>query len=80
MFWLMGLALFGFVFMALAFVVNLVAAVWALVTIASSRKDAGYKLIWAVLVLILGIIGALLYYLLEYPKAGRGRTNERGRR
>jgi hypothetical protein len=56
--WMMG-------FMMLYWLISLVFIVWALVRIASSKRDAGYKLIWAGIVIFLGIIGALVYYLLE---------------
>lgn len=71
MIWTMGLPLFGPVFMGFALVLNLAAMIWALVMIARADKDVGYKLIWALIAFVLGVLGAVLYYLIEfqnYPK------------
>ena len=51
--------------MMLYWLVSIVFTVWALIRIAGSRKDAGYKIIWAAIVVFLGLLGVLLYYVLE---------------
>ena len=55
--------------------VSLVFIVWSLVDIAGTKKDTGYKLIWAAIVVFLGLIGVLLYYLFE--KRERVHTRKR---
>jgi uncharacterized membrane protein len=52
-------------FMAVYWLISIVFMIWALIKIAGSKKDAGYKLIWAGVVVFLGILGVLIYYLIE---------------
>jgi len=53
--WLFGM----FWLISLAFII------WTLIDIARADKDAGYKIIWAVIAIFLGLIGVLLYYFIE---------------
>ena len=41
---------------------------WALIDIARAEKDTGYKIIWALISIFLGAVGATLYYALEARK------------
>jgi len=65
-----GLALFGgvFGFLLILGIVSFIAFIWALIDIARAKKDAGYKIIWLVICLVLGIIGVLIYYFVEKRK------------
>jgi len=49
-------------------IVNLVAILWALIDISHRKKDTGYKLIWAAIVIVLAIVGVLIYLLVERKK------------
>jgi uncharacterized membrane protein len=71
-------------FMAAYWLISIMFILWALVSIAGSKKDAGYKLIWAGIAVFLGLIGVLVYYLAEKTqkteKAGHVKeSNERKR-
>lgn len=46
-------------------IINIIAIIWALVDISHSKGDVGYKLIWAFLCIVFGIIGAIIYYFSE---------------
>ena len=67
---------------AVFWLISLVFIVWALIKIAQSRNDAGYKLIWAAIVIFLGLIGVIIYYLVERTgwDERRGRRTERSER
>jgi len=43
---------------------------WALISVARTEKDAGYKIIWAFISLVLPLLGPTLYYILEVRKRG----------
>ncbi len=43
---------------------SLAAAVWAIVDILNSKNEANWKILWALIVLLLGPIGVALYALL----------------
>lgn len=58
---IVGLVLFVFLF----FVLSFIAFIWALIDIARADKDFGYKIIWVLVCLILGIIGVIIYYFAE---------------
>lgn len=64
-------------FLAILMLINIVAILWALIDIARSKGDTGYKLIWAFICVIFGIIGAIIYYFAE--KYGRPAPRPRGR-
>ena len=49
----------------LLWLISLVFIIWAWIDIARQDKDTGWKLIWAMLMLFLGLIGVLLYYMVE---------------
>ncbi len=53
-------------------IVSLVAIVWALIDISHVKKDAGYKLIWAFICIVLGLVGVLIYYISEKNKRQGG--------
>ena len=65
--WGMGYGWMGWMMagISLYWVVSLVFILWSLIHIARSRQDAGYKVIWAGIVVILGLIGVLIYYVVE---------------
>jgi Phospholipase_D-nuclease N-terminal len=48
----------------------LIADIWALVNIFQSNADTGRKVLWAVVVIILPVLGFILWLLLG-PKTGR---------
>ncbi len=48
----------------------LVVDVWAIVNVLQSTADTGKKVLWTVVVLVLPVIGAILWYFLG-PKSGR---------
>lgn len=59
----------GFASMVLIFfVVSLIALIWAIIDIANADEDTGYKIIWLLICLFLGIIGVLLYYFVGRNK------------
>lgn len=49
-------------------IVSIVAILWALIDLSHAKKDAGYKLIWAFICIVLGLIGVLIYYISEKSK------------
>jgi len=59
-----GFALFAIIFA----VVSLIALIWAIIDIANADEDTGYKIIWLLICLFLGIIGVLLYYFVGRNK------------
>jgi zinc transporter ZupT len=63
-------SLFGsFFLLVIGFVIiSFVAFIWALIDIARSKKDTGWKIVWALICFILGVIGALVYYFVEKRK------------
>jgi|GEM_PF-1639850 len=65
--WLFGM----FWLISLAFII------WTLIDIARADKDAGYKIIWAVIAIFLGLIGVLLYYFIEKSAP---KESQRGRK
>ena len=52
-------------FLGILMLINIVVILWALIDIARSKGDTGYKLIWAFICVIFGIIGAIIYYFVE---------------
>ncbi len=46
-------------------IVSVIFILWALIDISHAKKDTGYKLIWTLICVVLGIIGVILYYLIE---------------
>jgi hypothetical protein len=46
-------------------ITSIVAIIWALADISRQKKDAGYKVIWAGICVFLGILGVLIYWILE---------------
>jgi hypothetical protein len=57
-------------FFGLFWLISLVFIIWALIDIARADKDTGWKIIWAAISIFLGLLGVLLYYLIEksHPK------------
>jgi uncharacterized BrkB/YihY/UPF0761 family membrane protein len=53
----------------LLWLIGLIAVLWALINIAGQKKqDTGWKLIWAIIVLFLNVIGVILYYFISGRK------------
>lgn len=67
---LLGVAMVGGLagFLILLGVVSFIGFIWALIDIARAKKDTGYKIIWLLICLILGIFGVLIYYFAEKRK------------
>ena len=67
-----GLGLFafgGFLGFAIVwFIIGIIAFLWALIDIAKAKKDTGWKIIWVIICLLLGIIGVIIYYFVEKRK------------
>ena len=63
--------------MAAYWIASAVAVLWALIDLSHARKDAGYKLIWAAITVVLGLIGVLLYYAAEKVPGKEARTVKR---
>ena len=61
--------------LAIFWLISIIFIVWALIKIAGSNRDVGYKLIWAAIVVFLGLVGVLAYYLVERPEKEMGRQN-----
>lgn len=57
-------------FSGLLGILILVADIWALINIVSSPAPAGEKTLWALLVILLPVIGLILWFLLG-PKSTR---------
>jgi len=55
----------GFVILQVYGILSLLAFVPALIDLLKSKKSTKYKLVWIVIFLILGIIGVLIYFLME---------------
>jgi hypothetical protein len=53
-------------------IVSIIAILWALIDISHTKKDTGYKLIWALICILLGIIGVIIYYFVEKSNKHRG--------
>jgi succinate dehydrogenase/fumarate reductase cytochrome b subunit len=51
-------------------IIVLIADVWALINILQSGADTAKKVIWAVVVILLPVLGFILWYFLG-PKTGR---------
>lgn len=50
----------------LAFILfTIVAWIWALVHLLASEKSTNEKILWALVILFAGFIGAIIYYFLE---------------
>jgi uncharacterized protein with PQ loop repeat len=56
---------FGFVVLQIYGVLSLLAFVPAMIDILKSKKGMKYKLVWLAICLILGVIGVLIYFLIE---------------
>jgi len=68
MFWLGGMmSWMGGYWMLMAgyWIVSVAAILWALIDLSHAKKDTGYKLIWTLICIVLGLIGVLIYYILE---------------
>ncbi len=50
----------------------LIADVWSIVNVFQSSADTGRKVFWAVLVIILPVLGFILWYFLGPKTAGKG--------
>ncbi len=50
-------------------VISFVAIIWALIDISHAKKDTGYKFIWALICIVLGLFGVLIYFFIE--KSGK---------
>lgn len=57
-----------FTFWIIWAIISLIAFVWALIDIAKAKKDTGWKIVWIVICLLLGIIGVIVYYFVEKRK------------
>jgi|GEM_PF-2613134 uncharacterized protein with PQ loop repeat len=55
----------GFVILQIYGVLSLLVFVPAMIDILKSKKSTKYKLVWLTICLILGVIGALIYFLVE---------------
>jgi uncharacterized membrane protein len=55
----------GFMLLQIYGVLSLLAFVPAMIDILKSRKSTKYKLVWLAICLILGVIGALIYFMIE---------------
>jgi len=68
------------VLFALFWIVSVIFIIWAWIDIARADKDAGWKIIWAILTLVLGLIGVLLYYIIEYRERKEKQAGYKPRR
>ena len=50
--------------------------IWALVDIARQKRDTGYKIIWALICVFFGLVGILVYYLVEVRKRRKREEEE----
>ena len=76
-FGMMGFPFFGFPFMGLFFVIGIIVFIIVLIDILRRNDlDTLEKILWILVVWFLGIIGAIIYYLLSKrnPK-GKGDNN-----
>jgi heme/copper-type cytochrome/quinol oxidase subunit 2 len=64
----------------LFWLISIVFIIWAWIDIARADKDVGWKIIWAILTLFLGLIGVLLYYIIEFRERREKETTEGSRR
>jgi uncharacterized protein with PQ loop repeat len=55
----------GFVVLQVYGLLSLLAFVPAMIDVLKSKKSTKYKLVWLAIFLILGIIGVLVYFLVE---------------
>ena len=55
----------GLVILQIYGIISIIAFIPAMVDILKSKKSTKYKLAWLVICLILGVIGALIYFLIE---------------
>jgi len=55
----------GFMVLQIYGVLSLLAFVPAMIDILKSKKSTKYKLVWLAICLILGVIGVLIYFLME---------------
>lgn len=56
-------------FALLLIIVSIIAFIWALIDIANQKgKDTGWKIIWVLICLILGVIGVVVYYFISGRK------------
>lgn len=52
---------FGIMWLLLG-ILCLVAFIWAIIDIIGQKKDTGWKVIWVIVCLFLGLIGVIIYY------------------
>ncbi|MEM5836159.1 MAG: PLDc N-terminal domain-containing protein [Candidatus Aenigmatarchaeota archaeon] len=55
----------GFVVLQIYGIISLIAFMPVMIDILRSKKSTRYKLVWVVICLILGIVGAFIYLLTE---------------
>jgi uncharacterized protein with PQ loop repeat len=55
----------GFVILQVYGVLSLLAFVPAVIDVLKTKKSTKYKLVWLAIFLILGVIGVLIYFLIE---------------
>ncbi len=55
-------AIFWIAIIVLA-LVSTIAVIWALYKILTAKNETNWKILWALIVLILGILGVILYFL-----------------
>ena len=49
-------------------ILSIVAWIWAIIDIAKAENDSDWKLIWILVVVLVGIIGVIIYYFAGRPK------------
>ena len=54
----------------------LIALIWSLADIARQKRDAGYKIIWALVCIFFGLVGILAYYFVEVRRRKRREEKE----
>jgi hypothetical protein len=60
-------AFFFLLIFALA-IAGLAAVIWALYMVITAKNESNWKILWALIVLLTGIIGAALYYFLGHKE------------
>jgi hypothetical protein len=62
MFWFGGGMM---LWMSVYWIASIAAILWALIDLSHTKKDSGYKIIWAFICIFLGLLGVLIYYISE---------------
>jgi len=52
----------------LLWLIGFIAVIWAIIDIVKQKKETGWKLIWVIISLVLGVIGVVLYYFISGRK------------